>query len=349
MLKLIQSLFSRSTLKDQIEASTCETSLSLEEVTAVGILPFRIAEHLSSTDSLPVLDWSYAQAWVETIPDVEDRARAWNHLEHAWLKHLQQALGPAYSLRQAGDSMLLSTLETRTANATLQYVSKTLQRVMRVLDGIAETSDWGNDILIVFDDEETYYRYVSHYYPGEGDFAASSGMHINSGCSHFVTVKADLRAIEPIIAHEMTHSCLSHLPIPAWLNEGLAVNTEQRLSPSGSSILTPQQMHAKHLAFWGNIEIQQFWSGKSFLRNDDGNMLSYDLARILVSQLSSDWHAFRDFVLNADMADGGESAAIEYLNRDLGALACTILERDFEAAWTPHPEAWDEAPEAGAF
>jgi hypothetical protein len=72
-------------------------------------------------------------------------------------------------------------------------------------------------------------------------------------------------------------------------------------------------MHQKHLEFWGEPEIQEFWSGKSFLRSDEGSMLSYDLARIIVEQMAKDWETFRDFVLAADRADSGSAAAHENL------------------------------------
>ncbi|HUG23368.1 hypothetical protein [Piscinibacter sp.] len=310
---------------------------------------FSISSHLSHENGFPLLDWKAARAWVDTLADSRARSAAWAQCEQAWLEHLRSALGPACHLRKSGDSLLLSTLEPNVANATLEFMSKTLRRVVRVLEGIAQAPEEGKHILIVFDDDDTYYRYVSHCYPTAGEFAASSGMYINAGCGHFVTVKSDLRAVEPVIAHEMTHACLSHLPIPAWLNEGLAVNTEHRLSPSGMPTFTPRQMHAKHLAFWGDAEIQEFWSGKSFLRNDDASMLSYDLARILVSQLSGDWERFRSFALNADLSDAGASAGREHLRLDLGAVASVLLEREAAAAWTPDPATWLGAPERGAF
>jgi hypothetical protein len=166
-------------------------------------------------------------------------------------------------------------------------------------------------------------------------------------------VKAELRSIEPVIAHELTHSCLGHLPIPAWLNEGLAVNTEHRLCPPPADVFgsrpSPQQMHARHRKFWGTSEIQEFWSGKSFLRADEGNELSYDLARILVSQFASEWEQFRAFVLAADMADGGASAAVEHLRVELGEVAAALLEQSPGAAWTPAPGMWSGSPERGAF
>jgi hypothetical protein len=138
-------------------------------------------------------------------------------------------------------------------------------------------------------------------------------MHIDWGCGHYATVKDDLRAIEPTIVHEMTHGCLAHLPIPAWLNEGIAVNTERRFAAVQPGLYTPEQMHAKHQAFWGDAEIQEFWSGKSFLRPDEGNMLSYDLPL------------------------------------GLGAAVCAVLERPAELAWEPTPGSWEGEPEKGAF
>ena len=117
--------------------------------------------------------------------------------------------------------MLLSSLQLNMAEATVEFMTKTESRILRLLDGVARSADWGMNILVVFDDQDAYYRYVSHFYPESGEFALSGGMHINAGCGHFVTVKDDLHAIEPVIVHEMVHGLVSHLPIPAWLNEGV--------------------------------------------------------------------------------------------------------------------------------
>jgi len=357
MFKFFRSLGSapgREAGRDTSPAGLDPQVLLLPNAIAISGLPeFMLSTHLSHHNGFPFLDWAAAQAWVDGIGDPTVQATAWARCERAWLEHLQASLGPAYQLREAlreeGGAVLLSTLEPNVARAMLDYMGKTLQRVVRLLDGVAQVPEWGRDILIVFDDEDTYYRYVSHYYPEAGEFAGSSGMYIHAGCGHFVTAKADMRVVEPVIAHELTHSCLSHLPIPAWLNEGLAVNTEHRLSPPGPGLLTPRQMHDKHLQFWGDAEIQEFWSGKSFLRNDDGNMLSYDLARIVVAQLSGDWEQFRSFVLAANLADAGAAAAAEHMGMELGAVVCALLEKEADPAWTPNPGAWHGVPEQGAF
>lgn len=322
-------------------------------LSAPGADDFAFAAHLEFENGFPLLDWVAAKAWVDSLPPGQARAQAWGACELAWLAHLRAALGGGYRIEQQGSAVLLSALEQRVASATLAFVNKTLQRVTRVLDGIASAPDWGRDILIVFDDDETYYRYVAHAYPEAGEFARSGGMYIQGGCGHFVTVRADLRAIEPVIAHELTHSCLSHLPIPAWLNEGLAVNTEHRVCPPPGDVFgarpSPQQMHARHRAFWGAGEIQAFWSGQSFLRADEGNELSYDLARILVDQFARDWDRFRAFVLAADGADGGAAAATGCLGVDLGEAVAAVLEQPGGSAWAPDPRAWSGPPERGAF
>jgi hypothetical protein len=108
-------------------------------------------------------------------------------------------------------------------------------------------------------------------------------------------------------------------------------------------------MHEKHLEFWGRSEIQEFWSGKSLLRHGDGSMLSYDLARIIVEQMATDWETFRDFVLAADRADSGSAAASEHLGVGLGECVCAILDIEESGPWVPDPNLWDSEPEKGGF
>ena len=308
-----------------------------------GLPAFEVAGNVAIEDRFALLQWGAARAWVESVPE-ERRAEAWLACERAWLAHLRDSLGPEYGLAEGPTAMVVSTLEPRLARQMLEFMEKTLKRILRVLDGVAEEVPWGKDLLVVFDDADTYYRYVSLYHPDEGEYALSSGMHLGGECSHYVTTKQEVRSVEPVIAHEMTHGCLGHLPLPLWLNEGLAVNTEQRLAPSGASLETPQEMRAKHLRFWGAAEVQQFWSGESFRRQDDGNKLSYDLGRILVEQLSVDWHRFAAFVRSANYADGGNAAVAELYGTSLGSLAAAILEHDRPEEFEPRPETWRAAP-----
>lgn len=302
--------------------------------------PFELGKHLASHEGFPMLDWAAAVDWVESFEGAGQKLSAWNACERGWLLHLRHALGGGYRLDETAGAAIVSSLEPNLAKQTLEFMERTLKRITRVLEGIAEAPAMGKDILIAFDDHDAYYRYASQFYPERGEFAFSSGMHIGHGCSHFITTKADLRSIEPVIAHEMTHACVQHLPLPLWLNEGLAVNTEHRLVGAGSPLHTPQQMHAKHLAYWDEAAIQDFWSGDSYRSTDDGNLLSYDLGRLLVEHLSGDWESFRDFVLDAESEDAGAAAAEEHLGVDLGVMVAAMLEKDEGADWKPDPPRW---------
>lgn len=346
MLKLLKAWMGGAKAEAAPAAEPAQTPPTTVE--AEGVAPLTLANVWVPDAPVPLVAWEGVHRWLEALPDEAARATAWAACERAWLAHLCLALGPDYRLRAQGEVLLVSSLAPNAAETLLSFVNRTRERILRVLDGVAAAPAWGHDILLVFDDDETYYRYVAHYYPEAGEFAGSSGMFIHAGCSHFVTMKSDLRLLEPVIAHELTHACLSHLPIPAWLNEGLAVNTEHRLCPPPAAA-NPLQMQARHRRYWQVADIQAFWSGQSFLRNDEGNELSYDLARILVAHFAADWARFRAFALAAHLDDAGAAAAAQCLGVDLGAAVCALLAREPDVVWAPTPAAWHAAPERGAF
>lgn len=302
-------------------------------------LPF--SRHITLSNGKPIVDWTAVRDWINALPE-SVQSNAWTACERAWLVHFRAALGPQYRLAESDTALLVSSLDPSLAAATLDFMNRTPREIVAILRGLAEVPEWGKDLLIVFDDDESYYEYVSHYYPEEREIAASGGMHIDSGCSHFVTVKQELRLVEPVIAHEMTHGCVSHLPLPLWLNEGLAVNTEQRLTGVPRGQYAPDESHAKHLAYWTRTTIQEFWSGDSFHRVDEGRSLAYELARIIVAQLAPDWDRFRAFALVADRADGGAAAARAQLGADLGEIAAALLEQASFDGWSPDPATWDK-------
>jgi hypothetical protein len=313
-----------------------------EWVTVKGGFEFPLAEHTRAHHGYPIVDWEKARTWVDGLEPEARRAQAWSACERAWLLRFRDALGAGFRLDESDTAAVVSSLEPNVARATLEFIARTERRIGAVLKGIVQSAQWGKDILIVFDDEESYYRYVSYYYPETGEFAFSGGMHIDGGCSHFVTVKRELRVLEATIVHEMTHACLEHLPLPAWLNEGLAVNTERRLAGAPRELLGAQEkLHDKLRRFWSAVSIQKFWSGEAF-HDPDSQALSYELARIVVEQLAKDWEPFARFVLRADRADAGAAAARERLGLDLGEVVTVLLERDTPKSWSPDPQKWEK-------
>ncbi|WP_432726001.1 hypothetical protein [Variovorax sp. W6] len=302
---------------------------------------FPLIEHMSLDNGLPFLDWQAVDEWAASMDDEELQRTAVEQAKRAWLLHLRDALGPHFHLHESDNAYVLSSLEDIVTGATAAYVASTRKRIQRVLAGLAHFDAREKSILIVMDDDDAYYDYVSSYYPDSGEFAFSGGMFIDAGCAHFLVKRADLAAIEPVIAHEMTHSALSHLRLPRWLDEGLAVNTERKLAGAGAMPLGERhQLRRSHLRFWDEARIQEFWSGASFFRTDEGNKLSYELARILVEQMGQNWELFTRFASNAKREDGGAEAAKAVYDMDLGAYACILMEREPDASWTPDPQSW---------
>jgi hypothetical protein len=97
------------------------------------------------------------------------------------------------------------------------------------------------------------------------------------------------------------------------------------------------ELFARHKAFWGTKEIQEFWSGEAFHRPDEGQELSYHLAQFAVKSLSHDYAVFSRFVNKANYDDGGESAAIEIFG---GGLEGLITQFFGEGDWVPKPQEW---------
>ena len=306
-----------------------------DHVDAPGLDPLPVQTCLRDAHGWMVLDWTVVNAWLDAIVDPEQRQAARLACQRAWLMHLRDGMGEYAWLHETDEVLLLSTAEPRTAKATADFIARTHRRVTRVLGALTTPKPGSKSILVVFDDEESYYTYTAAYEHAEGELAFSGGMFIDAGCPHFVTRREDLSRIEPVIAHELTHAALAHLKLPLWLDEGIAVNTERLLTGARHGEHTPQQLQRMHQRFWGEAEIQQFWTGESFRRPDDGNKLSYDLARVIVEQLAKSWEPFAAFVVQASRNDAGAQAARDALGIDLGAMVCALLQREPLATWEP--------------
>lgn len=301
---------------------------------------------LKSGTTLPVVDW---EAMRKLEPPVVDKAEIdawWTSLAREWLDSLRVALDARYAVRESGRFLLLGAFDESRARVVLNFLEETRKRVLAILEGVAKESGAGKVCVLVFDNDDRYYEYVSNYYAKDGEYALSGGMFLQGGYGHFVFVESEVSAMEPVIAHELTHCLLQHLPLPAWLNEGIAVNTERRLCPRGRPLFTPQEMQEKHVKFWNEATIQEFWSGKSWLRPDEANLLSYDLAKYFVVMAAEDFGAFRGFANAANADDGGNAAALETLGYPVNNLAQAVLG---EGPWEPKPERWKDGVERGQF
>jgi hypothetical protein len=263
-------------------------------------------------------------AWESNQPTIKDDDKAalhlyWNQAALAWLESLSTAFGTPLQIYESEDFFLLSALPQRSSEVLLDYSEKAKKRNLATLAGIASDEGYGKHIICVLQNEDDYYRYVSEYYPQDGEFSFSGGMFIKAGYGHFVFCQGDMDSMEPTLVHELAHALLCHLPIPAWVNEGLAVNTERRWAPRPPRY-KPNELAYMHAQFWNPETMQEFWSGKSYLRPDEGNALSYDLAQRMIAIIGRDHGALVKFVNAALDEDGGQHAARDHLGLFLNEI-----------------------------
>jgi hypothetical protein len=258
-----------------------------------------------------------------------DLDAAWNEAARQWVNQLQTDLGGNYQVLESRRFLLLSTQETEARVNTLEFAEKTLSQIRDRLGDAAWKPRHGKHVILIFEDEDDYYQYISYFYPN-GEHPRSGGCLLRAGYVH-IAMPYEPFGLRRTIAHELTHNCVVRLRLPLWLNEGLATTFERAAAVYPSPLLD-HDLKERHVAFWNEQNIQEFWAGGSFRKPGDSNELSYSLAEIvlhLLRECTGDWGAF---IKTADPRDGGQSAAIECLDVDLGKVMETFLG---EGKWRP--------------
>lgn len=343
MLKRFRALFGGARAGKQASASREATAFTAVDMHGIDM-------HWYDDTRLPLPVWEEIASAEQPEWTPAARDAYWTAAAGLWLQAMAAKLSSSYRIHESADFLLLSALEDRPVEVFMQFCQSLRRRIARNLLDIATGRSGGKHVVMVFASEDEYYDYIAHYYPDDGgEYAMSSGMFIQHGYGHFALFEGEMEHMQPVIAHELTHCLVSHLPIPAWLNEGLAVNTEEAIFPHLAdprrSLYHPHEIRAKHAAFWNADTIQEFWSGKSFLRSDDGNMLSYDLAKRITGVAAHSEGAFRAFVLEADLRDAGASAE-HWLGHPLEHLVIRVLGA---GDWRPDPARWQSGTERGQF
>ncbi len=260
-------------------------------------------------------DWNEIASRIGDDLSHDELNVAWSKECNDWLEAVSNEYGSDYHIHNSNNFSLLSKESERYVLVFSEFLERTLHRIMKTLDGIAIDEGYGKHVAIIFADIDQYYDYVLMFYPEEGVFGFSSGMYLNEGYGHFVFPTQDISYAEPIAVHELTHACLAHLSIPTWLNEGIAVLMEDVLA--GNHLYLDKEIVAKHEKYWNEESIQGFWSGDSFYSSDEGQELSYNLAHVLVRNLSKDYKVFREFANDANFQDSGEAACMEHFGSSL--------------------------------
>lgn len=311
-------------------------------------------------------DWRAIDRWLGTNINSMDIEAAYNEAALFWVTKLRDDLGGNYFVLQSSQTILLCDRPDTQARWLLNYSGQVATTIKQVLGQIAWAGALGHDVILLFSDEDDYYQYLSHHCP-DGEQASSGGVCIHSGYTHIAMPWYDqLDTAANTIVHELTHDCLAHLPLPLWLNEGIAVTVQKAIAPpefgttqSDDSRLSTAIMNwrppimwdelaERHFAFWTEENIQTFWAGTSFYIPGDSNELSYSLAEVFVKLISERSAAgdFQALLQAAHHDDAGQTAMLDILDTNLADIAGIFLG---EGNWRPVRKAMVQCWEAAGW
>jgi hypothetical protein len=253
-------------------------------------------------------------------------------VQRQWLEALVAALGEHYRIVETRSVLLLCARYPDEAASLARLCENTLATVDSVLGEPAQRL--GKLPVFVFDSQETYYTYISHFY-GEGEYGTSGGICIREPGDndvHIATADSTI-GLERTLAHEMVHARLDPR-LPVWVEEGAAEIISRNVARHMPLMLDAAEVR-KHQHHWGKYGLGSFWSGESFQRGDRGPLLSYALAEVLVRNILADYRRrFRAFLDDATRDDGGDAAAREHFGLGLADLVTQFLGA---GDWTPRP------------
>ena len=286
-------------------------------------------------EGFPRARWASIEEYVNLHYEVAERPAARRQALRNWLQRVCQAMreqGHIMAVVETKGALVLASGKGDGLNALARAVGEVRRRIWDTLGDVAWLMPTKRLVVINLPDQDSYYRYVSHYY-GQGEFAGSGGIAIMGDCPHIVLPNPQSRfsdATTAVLAHETAHIAVSHLNLPRWLDEAIAMNFEAliggRSTDAAAQLLETRQLQQ----YWTPSNIQEFWSGDSFFsaKNKD-NEMSYALARTLFGLLHSQFRPspedFRSFVKTADASDAGEDASMCCFARSLTELTEIFL------------------------
>jgi hypothetical protein len=303
-----------------------------------------ISEHLHIKEDFCHPDWEAISGIIEShLPESEWNS-GWEEASRRWVGRIREKLGGGYQVYETANFMLLSEAPAHIIRDACGSFEDSLKRISQSLHGVASDGGFGKHVVLMFANIDDYYGYITYFYP-DGESPMSGGVCLSGeGYLHFAFPTTDYSSYRTVLVHELTHACLSHLPIPAWLNEALAMRMEQVICDTHNFQLD-REIYDRHAAHWDAETIQWFWSGESWEIAGDSFELSYNLAQVLWRKIEADLGAPRSailqFIVDAHCGDGGESACLAAFGLSLGDLVTDFLG---DGEWAPDPDTWSEQP-----
>lgn len=283
-------------------------------------------------DELPMPQWGIIGEWINTNVPSDKHYEAWDAAAETWLKRLKLHLGADYVIDADEEFGLLSTLSAVDGTAVLRHAISTKRQLQEYLRELPEPNFLGPHVIIVFKTRDQFFDYVAHAFP-DGEFGSPEGICIRAtGYMHIVLVPLPVDRIQPAIAHELTHVMLAHLPIPLWLEEGLAQLLEEHVTGQ-HHFRIDHESALRHRTFWKEHGLQDFWNGWAYHRPDDGRELAYGLSQVLLRNLMADHpKKFFRIIEDALVEDAGDAAFRKHIGIGIAECAAQFLG---QGSWEP--------------
>jgi len=292
-----------------------------------------ILEAIPIDEGFPRPDWSAVERWLQTHCAEEDREPRRLEFVREWIVLLKNAAGDGYEVFESESFLLLTPIGAKRAGNLVRVADRALQSMRDAIPGVDDAIGAGKFACLSFGDVDTYYAYVSHFYPDEGEFGASGGCYLSEGLPHFVLNCGEQATLEYVMVHELTHACLGSYVLPLWLEEGVTQAVEDEVL--GSWFAMDRESLDKHRAYWTENGLRCFWWGRSFGEAGDGQGLSYALSRVFTRNLLTDSREkFLRLLDDADPLDCGDGAVRSLYRHGIEELAARFLGAG-DWGWSP--------------
>ncbi|MBL9188974.1 MAG: hypothetical protein JNK23_15935 [Opitutaceae bacterium] len=290
---------------------------------------------LSTASRHPLPDWNACAAEAEAASlDAAGLGRFYTERGREWVHLLRDSFGKGYRGYESPNFWLVSSEPDATCQRLIEWAESIRAKVIKALALDHSGQLYGKCPMIVAHDLDAYYDYIAQYL-SDGEHALTGGIYLNVGYGHFVFTFHDMNNAELVLAHELAHALVSHLPLPLWLNEGIAQLCE--VAVTGRDTTPYEEVHEKFDSYWTGETIQQLWNGEGFNRQDEGQQQSYYLARLLTRNLTGDIQRFRSFVHEADASDAGTAALLKPYGIRLSDMVAQHLG---DGDWAPRLPLW---------
>src|SRR5262249_36421488 len=149
----------------------------------------------------------------------------------------------------AGELWLFTSEPDEDAGRRVLTFAQTALETIRDLVGDLASPGWRGPLpLLRFEDQRTYYDYLSQFYE-EGEHGGAAGCCFQRGYVHIALIAPGGITPLEVLAHELTHACVFHLRLPVWLEEGVTQHMESGTNSWGRTSMTGESL----------VELRRFW------------------------------------------------------------------------------------------